>query len=182
MTHERSIFVWRLIPLIQKIQFPWRFLGHATFFFSLSIGSITTVVKKPFAKPIIIVLILTVIGYNFRYFHPLESGPLTDDQKFSGQAWTNQVTSSITDYLPLAVTSPPVAPATPFIDKVVPDQDYRLYGQKMGSDWQFFNLELPQEAVVTLSVFDYPRFTVQDNGQPISHSVDPTMGRISNYS
>ena len=46
MTHNKSTFIWLLLPLIQKIQFPWRFLNHTVFLFSFSAGGLIFIIEK----------------------------------------------------------------------------------------------------------------------------------------
>jgi len=46
MSHERSTFIWQHLSIIQKIQFPWRFLNHSAFLFSLSLAFLPSFFKK----------------------------------------------------------------------------------------------------------------------------------------
>jgi hypothetical protein len=46
MAHNKSTFIWLLFPIIQKVQFPWRFLGHSAFLFSFSIAGSVLFLEK----------------------------------------------------------------------------------------------------------------------------------------
>ena len=185
MSHERSTFIWKLIPLIQKIQFPWRFLNLTALLFSLSAGylSLAIVSKKTnkhleFAIISIVIALLLII--NLKHFTPITYGPITDQQKFSGQAWTNQVTGGIYDYLPKTAKIAPIRPANEFIDQIIPENvKYTITGQKKGTDWQLFNLSLEKPVTVYLSIIAFPKFQVFDNQLPINYQVEPVNGRIT---
>jgi len=75
MTHNKSTFIWLLLPTIQKIQFPWRFLNHSVFLFSLSVGGLVMILKTLIPKKIqvgiislIVVLLITLYKDKFYPF------------------------------------------------------------------------------------------------------------------
>lgn len=186
MTHERSTFIWKLIPTLQKIQFPWRFLNVTEFLFSLSVGLFPSLVlsfskmNRYWYSGLITLVVVVLIALNAAHFVPITSGPITDAQKFSGQAWVNQVTGGIYDYLPKTAGTAPKSPAHEYLDQIIPgDADYSLTGQKKGTDWQFFNLTLEKPSVVYLPILAFPEFKVFDNQQPIAFQIEPELGRIS---
>jgi hypothetical protein len=185
MSQERSTFIWKLIPILQDLQFPWRFLNTTNFLFSLAAGFLPLVIfsqkiNKKISYAILAVVIVILIAINVGHFTPITSGPITDSQKFSGRAWVNQVTGGIYDYLPKTAKIAPQRPANDYIDEIIPaDVTYNLSGQKKGTDWQFFNLSLKQPATVYLSELAFPDFVVYDNQQKINYQIEPTNGRIS---
>jgi len=183
MTHERSAFIWKMLPPVQKVQFPWRFLNHTIFFLSLSVGSLPLFLKfkdNRIKNSVLAASILGVFLLNSSYFIPITSGPITDEQKFSGQAWINQVTSGIYDYLPKTARIAPRGPAAEFIDDTWPDKvEYTLSGQKKGSNWSFYNLDLKEDTQVVLAQLAYPGFAVYDKGQKIDYQIEPELGRIT---
>jgi len=184
LTHERSTFLWKLFPFLGIIQFPWRFLNLSIFFLSLTVGFLPKFLNKlklkKYSAHIVILLTLTMIIINVRYFTPVTYGPLTDNQKLSGSAWLNQISGGLNDYLPQTSAQPAESPASDYISNVVPDTtNYRLTGQKKGSDWQFFNINLSRDADITLSQISFPDFKLYLNGQPIAFSPDPVYGRIT---
>jgi hypothetical protein len=183
MTHQRSVFIWQLFPIIQKIQFPWRFLNHSIFLLSLSVGSLALFINKlKFPHRLIGLFLLfgALILLNQNYFHPLKSGPLTDAQKFEGLAWNNQITSGIYDYLPKTAATAAKSPASDYIDAITPDTGtYSISGTKKGTDWLFFNLKLDQDSQLILPVLDFPNFEIKDNGQLVEHGFEPELGRIT---
>jgi hypothetical protein len=182
LTHNKSTFIWLLFPIIQKIQFPWRFLNHSSFLLSLSIGSVALLINKYFSKKTLIAslaLSLAVLFLNISYFTPVQYGPITDEQKFSGKAWVNQVTSGIYDYLPTTARIAALGPARDFVDDIVPkDVFYTITGGKKGSDWMLFNINLNQPSQLILSQLAFPKFIVLDNGRQIDTEIEPELGRL----
>ncbi len=182
MTHNKSTFIWLALPIIQKIQFPWRFLNHAAFLLSFSAGGIILVINKFLSKKKVLVsliLVLIVLGINLSYFTPIHSGPITDEQKFSGKAWINQVTSGIYDYLPNTARIAALGPAKDYVDEVFPSNTfYTISNGQKGSDWMIFNLNINQPATITLAQLAFPNFKVTDNGQEISSRIEPELGRL----
>lgn len=178
MSHERSTFIWLMFDTIQKIQFPWRFLNITVFLFSLASGAVSLFFIQKKWLPLL--LIIPLMYLNLAYFTPVTNGPITDQQKLSGLAWTNQITSGIYDYLPKTARIAALREAKPYIDEVIPAQtEYQLSGGKRGTDWQLFNVELKTPATIYLSQLYFPNFEVKNNGQPATFEVEPELGRIS---
>jgi len=182
MTHNKSTFIWLLLPTIQKIQFPWRFLNHSVFLFSLSIGGLALILKlltKDYLKYLILsVLSILLIIINVSHFTPITHGPITDEQKFSGKAWVNQITSGIYDYLPKTAKTAAKRAANPFVDEIDSDVIYQISDQKQGSNWTYFKINLNKSSKITLSQLAFPDFVVTDNNQSLNYSIEPELGRI----
>ncbi len=180
MAHEHSTFIWKLIPEIQKIQFPWRFLNLTTFFTSLTVGSVAIILKNKYTNLLCFLLSGLVVLANLPHFYPVTYGPITDSQKFSGVAWTNQVTGGIYDYLPNTASTAPKSPAPLFVDQIIPSTStYSISGAKKGTDWLFMNLTLNQNSTVYFSQLGFPNFVANINGQNITPQIEPVLGRLS---
>lgn len=183
MTHERFAFLWTILAPIQKIQFPWRFLNHTLFLFSLSLAFLPTIINQIRSKLIYFIapsLALILLLLNYKNFFPVSYGPLTDEIKFSGQAWTNQITSGIYDYLPKTASTAAKSAAKDIIDEVTPaNTEYELLGWQKGTDWQLFNLKNETQATFTLSTLYFPNFRLINNGQEQAYGVEPELGRIT---
>lgn len=183
MTHERSSFIWEILTPIQKIQFPWRFLNHALFFTSLSLAFLPKILNKIYPRLIYFILpilSLAVILLNYKYFFPISYYPVTDEEKFSGLAWTNQITSGIYDYLPKTASTAAKSKAADIIDKVEPSTtQYQLLGWQKGTDWWLFNLQNETPAKFTLASLYFPNFKLLDNQRELKYEVEPELGRIT---
>ncbi len=188
MVHNKSTIIWQIFPFLQKIQFPWRFLNHTAFLLSLSVGILPFILKtyffnkknnKKWITVTLSSLVVLLLVLNLNYFRPITSGPLTDQEKFSGKAWSNQTTSGIYDYLPKTAGTAAKSVATPYIDKIEPSEALiNMSGQKKGTDWLYFNLFLNQTAEITISQLAFPNFEITDKGQKIDYKIEPELGRM----
>lgn len=182
MTHNKSTFLWLLLPVIQKIQFPWRFLNHVAFLLAFSAAGFTLIlekIKSPNKEIVTIILCLSVLLINITYFRPIHYGPITDSEKFSGKAWVNQVTSGIYDYLPKTARIAAQGPAKEYVDEITPsDSLFTLTNTQSGSDWKFFKVNLNQESKITLAQLAFPNFLVTDNDKEIKYEIEPELGRV----
>lgn len=107
LTHGKSEILWKLLPGMRFIQFPWRFLTQATLFISLGCGVITQLLPKKLIWLIPLVVVLT----NFSFFRPDIWRSVNDAQQFSGPLWTEQIASALQDYWPSNALSQPNSPA-----------------------------------------------------------------------
>jgi len=180
MSHEKSTILWKIFSPIQKIQFPWRFLNHSVFLFSLSSGFLLSLIKSKRIKYSTFILITAlIIILNSQYFKFIISGPINDDQKFSGKAWTNLITSGIYDYLPKTASKAAVSPANFPIDSISPPESkYELTGLHHGTDWFSFNIQLDNSAKITLAQIAFPYFEIKDNGKKTSYQIENDLGRM----
>jgi hypothetical protein len=183
MAHQKSVFIWQLFPLIQKIQFPWRFLNPAVFLFSFSSGALALYLNKSSINPklsryIVLFVALILIAINWQHLTPITHGPVTDAQKMSGLAWNNQITSGIYDYLPKTASTAAKTPAKEVIDEITPAVSYQLSGAKWGTDWLFFNIDLKEPATITLPRLGFPGFKLFNRQKQIKFEIEPLLGRI----
>lgn len=183
LSHERSAFIWLILSPIQKIQFPWRFLSHSVFLFSLSLAFLPIIIKKISPKIgyiIIPIISIAVLLLNYKYFFPVTFGPITDNQKFSGLAWNNQITSGIYDYLPKTASTAAKIKASEYIDSVNPtNTEYKILPSQKGTDWWLLNLQNENPATFTLAALYFPNFLIFDNQQPLDFVIEPELGRIT---
>ncbi len=177
MAHQRSVFIWNNLSLLSYLQFPWRFLTIVVFVFSLMAGGLIYYSSK--RKIVIAVLsIFLVIYFNYSYFRPERWLNITDQDKFSGQAWLYQQTASIYDYLPIWANEPPSEPA--FKEPRFIQGSGQLINYKQGTDWSKGKIQVnSDQAEIRLPVFYFPNFVVESNGSKIPINYDNHLGLIS---
>jgi hypothetical protein len=177
MTHQKSGILWQYITPIQKIQFPWRFLSHSSFLLALTAGALGAYFKDK--KIIILTTIIVVLVLNWSHFTPITYGPITDNQKLSGLAWQNQITSGIYDYLPKTASTAAKKAPEPIIDKInIDSKNYEVTGLKNGTNWTMFNINLKQDSNIILSRLAYPGWIITDFGKNINYKIEPELGRF----
>ncbi|MBL7159459.1 hypothetical protein ISS85_03215 [Candidatus Microgenomates bacterium] len=180
LTHLRSSFLWRKISVFAYMQFPWRFLGLATFFISFLGGSVLVLIKER-KKALLLAfgLIAGVIFFNFSYFQPEEMIKISDKEKlFSVKGWRRLQTDAIFDYLPIYAEEPPAEPA--------PEQPWFEKGEgeisdfKKGTDWQEFGAVVETEvSVIRLPLYYFPNWRVWVDGKQVEISYDNFLGLIT---
>ncbi|MFA5894367.1 MAG: 6-pyruvoyl-tetrahydropterin synthase-related protein [Candidatus Shapirobacteria bacterium] len=182
MAHERSTPIWSLLSIIQKVQFPWRFLNISAFLLSLLAGTTISLLpqKSHYRLFALFAITLSIFIFYSHLFTPVTSGPINDDQKFSGKAWVNQVTGGIYDYLPKTAQTAAKSPASDYIDEInLTTQEYVLSGQKKGTDWLFFNISLKKPAKIILPVLYFPDFNLSIDNTITKINHEPSLGRIT---
>ena len=179
MSHLRSIYIWNIFSILSWLQFPWRFLLIAIFFFSVLSGGILKFVRyKKNNLFVATLLIFLVIFINVGFFRPSKWYDITDRDKFSGELWEKQLTISIFDYLPIYASLPPSSPA--------PEQPYFIRGEggqiknfQKGTDWQKFQVEVVSESLLQLPLYDFPGWQVSANGEPVEINHENELGLIT---
>lgn len=103
LTHGKSLAIWKLIPPLAYVQFPWRFLTLAVFLLSLACGLIAKLIGP---KLVGVAVVLGVIWLNVSFFRPDIWLAVGDNEYFSGASWNQQRSSAISDYWPQSAPQP----------------------------------------------------------------------------
>lgn len=173
LTHQRAVFVWKLIPPLQLAQFPWRFLIGSAFSFSLMAGAVHYLLRRKLVSALLIVL---VVVWNWNFFRPASMGPMTDSEKFSGKAWEFQQTAGIYDYLPITSPKAPISPPKngwSFIDGAEGEGEIIK-----GTNWFQWNGEVRKEGKIMISSFYFPGWKAWLNGKEVGIATEPEIGRM----
>lgn len=173
MIHSKSTFIWKAIPLLSWLQFPWRFLTVSIFLLAILCG-IGIYLMPKFKVGIGLIIISVAFILNVGYFVPKDWINITDAEKFSGLSWQKQLTISIFDYLPIYAKLPPITPAPEkpeVLDGNAVFEDY-----KKGSDFQTGNVGVTTDATIRLPLFDFPGMQVKANGAVVNHNHSDCRG------
>jgi hypothetical protein len=112
LTHQRSLPIWEKVPLMNFVQFPWRFLGPGIFFLSFATGSLGAVNIR-IKKLLFVAVLLLIIALNWKFFIPLGFSSQERDQgKLTGPGYERQAKAAILDYLPKTAKIAPPGPAS----------------------------------------------------------------------
>jgi len=82
---ENSLFVWQVLPLMHYLQYPWRLLALIIVITSFLAGWLAQRLRRPV---LILLLILIVLGFNWRYSRPIIYPARTDDFYLDNPDWT----------------------------------------------------------------------------------------------
>lgn len=177
MTHEKSSFVWSLVPALAYLQFPWRFLVLANFYFAILAGSILVGQKSKKSLTFISISFIFVLLLNLSFFAPSKWFNITIAERYSGPNWDKQMTTSIYDYLPIFATHPPTSPAPVLPQSSVGIVDI-LYLTK-GTNWEKFEIQSNEDTTVTLPIYDFPGWIVKVDNQKVSIDHHNELGLIT---
>lgn len=170
MAHPRSVFIWNLIGPLQFVQFPWRFLILTTLAFSFSAGALAIILKENGKKWFILALAIFLIIFNWNYFKPGFMGPVTDEEKFSGEAWRIQQTAGIYDYLPNTADRAPQEQRTQMVE--ILEGEATVSNEEQGTDWAEFDINVESEtAHVRLNILMFPDWRVFVDGEEVEVTV-----------
>ena len=162
MIHMKSSFIWRLIPSLWFLQFPWRFLAVSIFLLTMLSGFAVKLAKSwGYALGAVVVAASFVIYIGF--FVPKAWLNITDADKFSGINWEKQLTISIFDYLPIYATLPPNHKAPELPEVLSGEVNFVDYNK--GSDFQTGQLDAVTDARIRLPIFDFPGMVVLVDGE-----------------
>ena len=182
MTHSRSTPIWQALPFLSILQFPWRFLTIVIFAFSFLAGAIVIILNswnKKLARGLVVLLVFSVVLWNFEFFRVERTGPVTDQEKFSGEAWRLQQTAGIYDYLPKTAT---IAPQSPRSDAVeIVSGSAVIKEVKQGTNWLETKVNIDSlDSTVRINIFQFPGWRVFVDGKEkeIRLLKDDQLGRI----
>jgi hypothetical protein len=176
LTHSRSIFIWKAVPILAYMQFPWRFLALSMLGSSF-LGGLLVGVKES-GKIIGIFSVALAIVLNFSYFKPEKFYPeITDAEKLSGEQWQNQSMAAILDYLPKDVQKVPVS--------LAPDRPEIISGEadvtkldKRSDLWHFDSDVYQDDTLIRIPVFDFPEWRIIVDGRQYTYSVSKPEGLL----
>ncbi|MBN1263519.1 MAG: glycosyltransferase family 39 protein [Candidatus Pacebacteria bacterium] len=204
LTHPRSTFLWKKLPFLEYLQFPWRFLSLVIFSFSLLAGALPFILKRIiqnqkrsrnnskvsefktvsdqqgriFISFVTLALAASAILLNAPYFkEDIWYWHLTDSQRFSdpGQ-WERQITSGIFDYLPKSAPFPPgeAALKSPWFES----GEGEIINYQRGTNWYRFQVRVvSDEAVIKIPTFDFPDWELKVDQEVRSFEADKELGR-----
>ena len=182
MTHLRSIGIYKAIPILSLIQFPWRFLTIVIFAFSFISGVAVIIFEnKKVSSWITGLLVAGLVIFNWNYFLPRDGkmGKLTDEEKFSGAAWDLQQTAGIYDYLPIYAEMAPNAPRDKIAEIIQGEGE--IYNSQDGTSWAEFDIGVRSDiAQVRIGIFKFPGWKVFIDGKEVENFVagDEKWGRM----
>lgn len=181
LTHNQSTFIWKLLPFLAYFQFPWRFLGFAIIFFSLTSGYlITSISKKSLQLPLVVFITILTISLNLSYFkEDIWYSNLIDQQKLTGANLISAQGAGLKDYWPSAAASYPdqVAPSVPWTSN--PQDQYILSRYSKTSNQLSLNIDVSSpEITLNLPLVYFPNWQLNVDRLLSPLNIDPRLGYI----
>ncbi|MDP3888638.1 MAG: 6-pyruvoyl-tetrahydropterin synthase-related protein, partial [bacterium] len=179
MAHQRSLPIWIRIPMLEYLQFPWRFLGLVIFFASFSVGSIVIFFKNEKIKILLTLLLIGGLLYSVKgYFQAEKWYNITDKDRLTGEAWQLGLTNGIFDYLPIYAHYPPPGPAP--AEPQILEGNATIENLEKGTDWQRFGTNVSSEsAKIQFPLYDFPGWEVRIDQRKTTIDHDNFLGLIT---
>lgn len=156
---DYSYFFWRLFPIYNFIQFPWRLLSLTTFSSSFLAGALINPLPQKFKKTVTFLTVASLLILNRDYAKP-ESYVFKDDSFYA----TNEGTTTVADeYMPIWVKEPPQKRAEEKVEVL----EGRLAIEELAvrSNRVSFLAKGEKEAVVRINTIYYPGWKVFVDGK-----------------
>ena len=179
MVHPRSVQLWKNLPMIEYLQFPWRFLTLVIFSISVMGGGTVYLLKNKKAQILCsLLLVFLTISLNIEFFRVEKIFPMTDTEKlFSAKGWNKLQTDAIFDYLPIFAKAPPGGPAPNRPE--IKEGKAETHDVKKGTDWYQFKINVSEEAKIQIPVYDFPGWKVEIDGKKTTVFHDNFLGLIT---
>jgi len=187
MMNIRSGFLWKILPLGEYVQFPWRFLLLTTLFSSLSIGFLDDFSGK-IKKTSFVVILLLLSVLNLKYFKP-EKSLLVNDNYYLERMFANRLSQGESekvsekyynyseDYLPLTIWTQKRPNSLP--KSVLEVSSGQISFRKSTPTLFFAKVETSQPTKLIFHQYYFPGWQVAINGQKREININKPFGDIA---
>jgi len=177
LTHNKSTFIWKLLPFMAYYQFPWRFLSIAIFASSFVAGSIILLINKKKLQILAVIIIsITTIFLNFSYFkEDIWYSNLTDNQELSADRILAQSGAGLKDYWPKYGQNFPTAfaPNEPTASKNIVINYYVKKSNKV-----ILTVFANSDSKITLPLVYFPNWQLYIDNQKSNFEINEDLGLI----
>jgi len=119
--------LWDLLPPLQMVQFPWRFLALMIFLLAILIGFSPSLISNSVIKTgYVLGAIFLLLFFNLKYFHPQSQDRITDSTYLEGDYIPANLARIVPEYLPAALPGLANASASALPREVVGPQALTL--------------------------------------------------------
>ncbi len=178
LTHNKSTFIWQLLPFMPYFQFPWRFLSIAIFSASFVSGSIILLTNKKNKIFFVVIITIITILLNISYFKEDIWYPrITDIQKLTPEEVTKQSGAGLKDYWPKSGDNYPesFAPNYPII--LSGEVDFIKYYKNSRYSEGYFSVFSPK-AIINLPIVYFPNWEFYLDDQKANFQINRNLGLI----
>jgi len=171
--------LWAVLPPLQLLLFPWRWLLPAAFAVSVAGAALVQIPAARRARWLVPLTVLVVVAASLpycraRYFDPFPTASI-DRALFLGLPHPLATTTHQMEYLPRGVKRLPVEPA---LNVFATPSGCRLDHLRLGSDCHEFIADCAGPATVRARLYYFPGWTIRIDGARLEPPVDPDEGTI----
>ncbi|MEX0896135.1 MAG: hypothetical protein WDZ94_04355 [Patescibacteria group bacterium] len=183
MAQYKSAFLWNVLPLLEYIQFPWRWLGATSIFLALSLAVGLELLQERKKRFFSLVILLIIAVTSWRYFVPDQQLSATDEFYFTDQVRISEELSPVLpDYISTAFSQPD-KDISQYQSLAFDDDQLTPVGSLVHSsvDLKTYQLELATAAMVVAPIAYFPGWSATiDAGEQVELVVDDN-GLIGAY-
>jgi 6-pyruvoyl-tetrahydropterin synthase related domain len=193
-----SSFLWKFIPELAFVQFPWRWLLTLAPIAALLFAAVLTRNAAHTAKtgvtrwvPVALAFLLAVICVHLSYHH-FEQACDPDDtpRGIISIVESGAGVEGSDEYTPIAADTDDLEPEAPRVwlysaseaAETHPAKHVDLLQHPNVTNWspeyKHFSIDAPQSSIAILQLMDYPAWRVRINGQPVSKSAPASSGQL----
>lgn len=174
LQHNKSTFIWLKIPILQFVQFPWRFMAISTFLAAILAGSLSYFLPK-FKYVILTFLAICLIAVNYNYFRPDFYYDDSIDAHYTTEVFAKD-DKMPKDYLPVWVK---VRSDEKISIPVFLEGEGEVSNYQSRSNSATFDLSVKKDSVIEVPVTYFPGWSARLNGEKVKLN-DPTeLGLIT---
>lgn len=174
LQHNKSTLIWINVPLLQYVQFPWRFMAISTFLAAVVSGALVYFLPK--AKYFIFTaLVISLISVNYNYFRFESYYDDSVDAHYISAETLSKDDRLPKDYLPVWVKvrkNEKLTLPTPKSGKA------KVANYSAKSDSAVFDLFVEEDAMIQVPITYFPGWTVKLNGQKVKLEEPSELGLI----
>jgi len=172
MTLSLTQPIYELFSPLAMLQFPWRFLGLASFGFAMSAATLPALLPRGrgLRETAAVAIAGLAVVIALPWFQPQRMIPIAPETLASEEP-IRRARHGLFDFMPAGVDIdrfPREAPATPGpIVKIVQGKGARIESAERGSDWFAIEVQAPEGALLRLHAFRFPDWRASSNGEPL---------------
>jgi len=175
LTHGKAEFLWESVPGLPFVQFPWRFLTQAVFFWSFA-GGFAVMAAKRFSIIVFLVVSFAAVLTNISFFRPDIWRSVDDTAQFSGLLWDEQRSSALQDFWPVASQTSPKNFAPPQPEVITGPARVVSFTRK--SHAALAVIESPGPAFIHFPIVNFPGWAAWVDGQPVPVTPSSELGLV----
>lgn len=159
---QYSDFLWRSLPILPKLQHPWRLLLVPTLIIPIIAASLLESIKNKKIQVITCcALIVLALYFNRNYQRSMESTRYPDEHYIENKAWLYGSGDVAWEFLPATAQQPSTAPLYVVHPGLLKDQStVQIINNNMS-----FDLDVPEEQLTTINIIYYPNWQVLIDGK-----------------
>jgi hypothetical protein len=173
-----SLPVWRSLPFLREVQFPWRTLSVLNL--AMACAAATAGVPGRLRHAWKILTLALWLGLS-GYLLTLAAWEGTDMEEIAASVQSGAGYESVEEYVPTAADREQLRPGAPQIalaDPESPPEHLHFKVEKWLAEEKEFSVEASEPTRLQLRLLDYPAWQVEVNGAPGEQEAHPDTGQL----